>query len=205
MATASRILLMDPTCTKTLRNGPFDAFCAAYSRELRGAAQIAAKASLKHRLTLDDIGDKLQYMSGLAGVHRLWKFHRACSAAAVKAISTNNTFTWIPPAPTTWWATYDGGCGCSNPLELRFGPAKFLWRVNSSWRDYLDRARIALRERPCSEAVTNQAILRPAYVSEEWMCDKCRKRTCGLSEFSRYLGEEVERVVSEVRGSCILL
>jgi hypothetical protein len=82
---------------------------------------------------------------------------------------------------------------------LWFGPAKSAWWISNSWHDYLDRARIALRERPCSEAVTNQAILRPAY--EANMCDRCRRRTCGLSEFSRYLGEEVERVVSEVRGA----
>ncbi len=198
MATASRVLLMDPTCTESLRNSPFDVFCAAYSRELREAAQMAAKASLKYRLTLNDIGDKLQYMNGSA-VHRLWKFHRACSAAALTAIPDNNIFIWMPPAPTTWWlSTPEGSCDCNSPFKLWFGPAKSVWRVNKSWRDYLDRARDALREHPCSEAVTNQAILRPSYEARP-MCDRCRKRSFGLSEFSRYLGEEVEKVVSEVR------
>ena len=195
MVTALR-RLMDSTCTETLRNSPVEAFCAAYSRKLREAAQIAARASLKNRLTFEDIGDKLQYINGPA-IHRLWKFHSACSAAAVEAIPTNNTFTWIPPEPTTSLAT-PSSCGCSTQFEVWFGPAKSVRWVNNSWHDYLKRARIALRENPCSEAVTNQAFLRPVY-DAAWTCHTCRKQICGLLEFSRYFGEEVERIVSEVR------
>lgn len=51
---------------------------------------------------------------------------------------------------------------------------------------------------PCtSEAITNQLILLPSY--QEEMCDECQKQIAGLLEFSRYLGEEVNRVASNVR------
>ena len=194
MVTALR-RLMDSTCTEPLRNSPVEAFCVAYSHELREAAQIAARASLKDRLTLEDIEDKLQYINGPA-IHRLWKFHRACCAAAVEAIPTN-IFPWIPSAATTEWDItlgIDHGC---RGFSVLFGPTKSSSYVAISWRGYLDRARDALREHPCSEAVTNQAILRPSF--EAQVCNKCRRCLCGLSTFSRYLGEEVERVVSGVR------
>ena len=63
--------------------------------------------------------------------------------------------------------------------------------------DYVDRAVEALKTHPCSEAITTQAILLPSYQAD--MCDECRKQIAGLSEFSRYLGEEVDRMVANVR------
>jgi len=62
----------------------------------------------------------------------------------------------------------------------------------------MDRACNVLREHPFSEAITDPAVLRPSYQVK--MCDGCRQLICGLPEFSRYLGEEVDRVVSKVIG-----
>lgn len=89
MAIASRRLLIESTNSKAIRDGLLEAFCAAYSRELGDAAWVAAKASLKHRLTLNDIGAKLQFTNGPA-LHALWRYHRACSAAAIEVISGYN-------------------------------------------------------------------------------------------------------------------
>jgi hypothetical protein len=195
MATASRRLLLNFECSKAIEDSPLEAFCAAYSRELGEAAQIAARASLKYRLNLDDIGDSLEHTNGPA-FFRLWKYHRACSAAAVEAISSHN-FTWIPAGATTWW-TASANCHC--PIKYRFtlGAQMSRWVPSSAWSDYLDRACDALREHPCSKAVTNPVVIRPSYQVK--MCDGCRQLVCGLPEFSRYLGEEVDRVVSKVRG-----
>ena len=193
MATASRRLIAW-TASSVLRDDPLEAFCAAYSRELGDAARIAARASLKHRLTLDDIGEKLQYTNGPA-LHKLWKYHRACSAAAVNGISSRN-FVWITPAQATWSGATSLNCCCSKQ-SITLGPDRTVWFANSSWNDYIDRALVALKEQPCSEAITSQGILRPSY--QVWMCDECRQRICGLSEFSRMLGEEIERIVSNVR------
>jgi len=88
MAATSCRLLIDFKGSEALRNNHLRAFCAAYRRELREAAEIAARVSLKHPFTLDAIGDELQYIEGPA-FHALWKFHRARSAVAVEAISGN--------------------------------------------------------------------------------------------------------------------
>ncbi|KAH9040391.1 hypothetical protein EDB85DRAFT_1858886 [Lactarius pseudohatsudake] len=74
--------------SKAVQDSPVEAFCLAHSHELGEAARVAAKASLKHRLRLGDIGDKLQHTNG-PGLHQLWKFHHACSATAVEAVSDN--------------------------------------------------------------------------------------------------------------------
>jgi hypothetical protein len=194
MATATS-RLMDWSGSKVLQDTPVEAFCAAYSRELGEAAQIAARASLKHRLNLDNIGEKLHYMNAPA-LHTLWKYHRACSAAAIKCISTNK-LTWITPAQAAWSGLTN--CNCTkHRYELGPDSERAAWYANSSWKDYIDRALVALKEHPCSEVVTNQEVLRPSYNAR--MCDECRQRICGLSEFSRMLGEEVERIVSNVSG-----
>ena len=199
IATMSDRLLIDFGGLKTLQKRPLEAFCAAYSRELAKAAKIAARASLKHRLTLDAIGDKLQYTNGPA-FHSLWKFHRASSVAAVKAIS-GNVFGWIPTDPPPWWSDGPANC-CCDRHDYRFGPKRSHWSAHASWGGYLNRARNALRKHPCSEAITNQDILRPSYQAQ--MCEECKKQIVGLSEFSCYLGEEVERAVSKV-GRLFLL
>jgi len=195
MATASRRLLVVFQGSKAIKDSPLEAFCAAYSLELGEAAQIAARELLKHRLSLDDIGDALEYTNGPA-FHRLWKFHRACSTAALQAISSHN-FTWIPPSPTTWWSA-PRNCSCNSNYRFMLGAQKTVWVPNAAWSGYFERACNALREHPYHEAITSEVLLQPSY--QAVMCDRCRQYICGLSEFSRYLGEEVDRVVSKVRG-----
>ena len=194
MATASRRLLVDFEGSKAINDSPLEAFCAAYSRELGDAAQLAARASLKHQLNLDAIGNMLEHTNGPA-FHNLWKFHRACSAAAVRAISGHN-FIWIP-VTRAWWCD-SKTCRCPTSHRFTLGVRTFMWVPNSAWSDYVDCACNALREHPCSEAITNPVIIQPSYQVK--MCDGCRQLICGLPEFSRCLGEEVDRVVSKVRG-----
>jgi len=194
MATASRRLLVEFTNSKAFRDGPLEAFCAAHSRELGDAARIAAKESLKLRLTLNDIGAKLPFTNGPA-LYALWKYHRACSAAAIKATGCN--FEWITKAQIVSSCRAYKSCSC-NSYRIVVGPDRASFTVNLPWRNYLDRASDALRMHPCSEAVTQAEILKPSYEAE--MCDRCRMEICNLSEFSRHLGEKVERLVSKVRG-----
>jgi hypothetical protein len=212
MAATSSRLLIDFEGSQALKNNILQAFCAAYSRELREAAEIAARASLKYSLTLDAIGDELQHLDGPA-FHMLWKFHRACSAVAVKAIS-GHKYTWIPKPGRDWWSTTPHVCCKCNKIVFRFGSDFYgdggyfghcdsSWSTHISWGKYVDRAVEALKTQPCGEAITNKAILLPSYQAE--MCDVCRKHIAGLSEFSRYLGEEVDRVVSNVRERSYLL
>ena len=195
MTTASRRLLVDFKGLKAIKDSPLEVFCAAYSRGLGDVAQITARALLKRRLNLDDMGDTLEHTNGPA-LHKLWKFHRACSAAAVGAIS-GHSFPWIPPQPTNWWSAHTD-CRCLKSYGYSLGAQRSNWSPSPAWVGYLDRARNALREHPCSEAITDPAVMRPSYQVD--MCDLCRHLICGLPEFSRLLGEEVDRVVSKVRG-----
>ncbi|KAI0255964.1 hypothetical protein BJV78DRAFT_1174774 [Lactifluus subvellereus] len=204
MTTASRRLLQDFENSAFVQGNPVEAFCAAYTQKLGDAARIAAKASLKHRMNLDDIGDELEHTNGPA-LLRLWRYHRACSAAAVTAVQ-NTRLTWITPAQISLWKV--AGPAGERPPNCRctlynytFGTqGNQPWLIHSSWIDYMNRARGALREHPCSEAVTHHDVLVPSYQeSMSTMCQGCQRRICGLSEFSRYLGEEVDRRAAKVR------
>ena len=214
MALASFHLLQDFEDSAYVKDSPVEAFCVAYALELREAAQIAAKASLKHRLSLDDIGNELRHTNGPA-LFQLWQFHRACSAVAVAAIPEDRNLTWISQdVLRSWWELVEPHrqmhCRC-NKNSFLLGPRSHVqlwsdsgvvrdttWEAHTSWNDYIKRARNALKNHPCSEAVTHHDVLKPSYQIEP-KCNECQRRICGLSEFSRYLGEEVEKRVSEVR------
>ncbi|KAI0255967.1 hypothetical protein BJV78DRAFT_1386056 [Lactifluus subvellereus] len=198
MAVALTYILRDFEGSACVEDRPVEAFCIAYTLKLGEAAQTAAKASLKHRLSLDDLGNELQHTNGPA-LFQLWQFHRACSAAAVTAIP-NNDLTWVSrKVQSSWWelAELDHRMHCEcKKHTFSVGQRSKTWEAHASWSNYINRARDALKEQPCGEAVTDHDILKPSY--KEPMCKECQRRICGLSEFSRYLGEEVEKRVSEV-------
>jgi BTB/POZ domain len=217
MAVASEFFLRNFKDSTCVQDSPVKTFCVAYGLQLGEAAQIAAKASLKHRLSMDDIGDELQHTNRPA-LFQLWQFHRACSAAAITAISISyedgeeENLTWITKATQSrWWELTEPdrptSCQCGahdfwlgesdGTFALHEYFNRLRWAANASWSNYINRARDALRKHPCSEAVTHHDILKPSY--KQSMCHECQKRICGLSEFSRYLGEEVDRRTAQVR------
>ncbi|KAH9169863.1 hypothetical protein EDB89DRAFT_1377990 [Lactarius sanguifluus] len=205
MDVVSQCLVQKFAVSKAMQDSPVEAFCLAYSHELGEAARAAAKASLKHRLRLDDIGDKLQYTNG-PGLHQLWKFHHACSVTAVEVVSDDHILVELS-YDSAWWDFKDTPCkssgshgsGCRK-YHYKVGPSDSWnsWEATAPWHDYITRARDVLLEHPCSEAVTNYSLLKPSYNNVERMCISCQRTLYGLSDFSRILGEEVERRVSEV-------
>ncbi|KAI9440640.1 hypothetical protein H4582DRAFT_1938316 [Lactarius indigo] len=195
MAAVSQRLIQRFTESEVVRNKPVVAFCAAYSHELGEAARIAAKASLKRRMNLDNLGDMLQYINGPA-FHQLYKFHRACSSTAAEVVSGGH-LTWITTGHYTWWSLANKGC-TYNCLKYQYtlGPSRSIWQSPASYHSYITRAREVLLEHPCKEAVTPNYFLYPFY--GEKGCGQCQISAFGLPEFSYLLGEEVERRVSEV-------
>ncbi|KAH9004808.1 hypothetical protein EDB86DRAFT_2885661 [Lactarius hatsudake] len=178
MEVVSQCLVQKFAQSEIVRNGPVEAFCAMCSHELGEAARVAAKASLKHRLNLDIIGDKLPYLNGPA-LHQLWKF---------------------PPSDRAWWGFVQDKCsqGLKCPKhQYRVGPYHYTWDAPTPWHNYITRAHNVLLEHPCKEAVADYSVLEPSY--EERPCYSCRCSLIALPEFIRLLGEEVERRVSEVR------
>ncbi|KAH9967175.1 hypothetical protein BC827DRAFT_572321 [Russula dissimulans] len=193
-AAVSGRLLQDFTNAVTLCDTPFEAFYAAFSHRLREAARVAARASLKYPLTLDELGEKLPDLNGHA-LHTLWKFHRACSSAAAALVIKDRELAWIELGERCWWF-YSSTCHCEKKDKYYLGPEKRPWWGPADWSSYFDSARKALQKRPCSEAVTHREIFDSSISRTK--CRECLASIRGLPEFSRYLGEEVERIVSNV-------
>jgi hypothetical protein len=200
MAAVSQRLYEKLANSKVVQDSPVEVFCVAYSHKLGEAGRIAAKASLKHRMSLDDIGDKLRYTNGPA-LHQLWKFHRACSATAAKAVS-DDELTWIAKSDSTWWdLARVSWCQC-NKHTYKIGTSRDTWDATTPWHNYITRAHNVLLQHPCAEAVAHDSVRGPSY--SEKMCATCKGSLFGLPEFIRLLGEEVERRVSMVRHSLAL-
>jgi len=210
---------------KVLQEDPIAAFCAAYFHELGDASRIAAKASLKRRMNLDKVASKLQYyVNGGTAFYQLYKFHRACSATASQTVS-GTRLTWITKDSSTWWYFADRKCTSKcqthdydlglpalrdlprlpcmyRPENIRFAPRMRYseppppWAASTPYHDYITRALNVLQEHPCREAVTGHHFLSPSYKAK--VCDSCQLTSLGLPEFSRLLGDEVERRVSKV-------
>jgi hypothetical protein len=199
MDAASQRLNEKFAVSKVVQDIPIEAFCVAYSNELGKAACVAAKASLKYRMNLDDIGDKLQYTNGPALYH-LWKFHRACSTTAAEAVSGRD-LTWITNSdtePHRTWFLYDTNlraCICRK-YEYKVGPTASPWFATAPWHNYITRAHNVLLQQPCAEAVAHDSVCGPSYKEE--MCHTCTRGLFDLPEFIRLLGEEVERRLSMV-------
>lgn len=205
MVAVSQRLYEQFAASKIVQDSPVEAFCVAYSRKLGEAARIAAKASLKHRMNLDSIGDKLQYTNGPA-LHQLWKFHRACSATAAKAVSEED-LTWIAESDSAWWnfARKTERCDCEKyPYNLGTSQDTW-WNATTPWHNYILRAHDALLDHPCSDAVAYSSVRRPDDDDDDKhsskSCQTCQSSLFGMDEFIRLLGEEVERRVSSVRHS----
>ncbi|KAN0138247.1 hypothetical protein V8E53_004136 [Lactarius tabidus] len=205
MAIVSQFLNLQFAESARVQDDAIAAFSAAYSRELGEACHIAAKASLKCRMNLNNVADKLQYMNGPA-FYQLYKFHRACSATAAQAVS-GTKLAWITQSHSTWWdlAAQKSGRHCTSRCltrnySLPYSTSNLIlntWAASTPFHDFITRAHNVLLEQPCREAVTGHQFLAPSYEVE--VCDRCRLTLLGLPEFSRLLGEEIERRISEVK------
>ena len=197
MATVSQSLNQRFAESKVVQDEPIVAFCAAYSHELGEAVRVAAKASLKHRMNLDNVAGKLQYLNGPA-FYKLYKFYRTCSATAAAALYGRH-LAWITNSDSYGWDTPDERCTCPRHWYT-LDSSQSTWKVTSPCHDYIKRARIVLLEHPCREAVDNLSF-KPSYDEDEYdeTCHSCLFTTPSLPEFCRLLGDEVEKRVSMVR------
>ena len=217
MAVVSRHLITKFARSKAVQDDPMVAFCVAYSHELGEAARVAAKASLKHRMNLDNIVDQLQFLN-VAAFPQLYKYHRACSAAAAAAVSGSELY-WITSSHSiSSWQNLANNPQCPQSQSSKclrhqyrikkhdtvttrryddYNPYVY-WNATTPYYNYITRVHSVLLEHPCREAVTNHIFLEPFY-KEGNGCQTCRLTLLGLPEFSRILGEEIERRISEVR------
>lgn len=195
MAIVSQRLNQTFAESEIVQGDPIAAFSAAYSQELGEVCRIAAKASLKCRMNLNNIADKLQYMNGPA-FYQLYKYHRACSTSAAQAVS-GTRIDWITTEHSTWLHLADGGSCRSACPSHGYRVSSQYWSASPPFHDFITRARNVLLEHPCPEAVTGHQFLDPSYKVNA--CDRCRITSLGLPEFSWFLGKEIERCISMVR------
>jgi len=189
--------------SKIVQDSPVEAFCAAYSHKLGEAARAAARASLKYGMSLDDIGDKLQYTNGPA-LFQLWKYHRACSAATAKLVSDKH-LAWITDSDSdtephrTLWSFARSTCTTCSCWKYHYtvGPSRTRWDVAAPWHTYITQAHAILLERPYGKAVAHRSVVGPIFNLEA--CHICRNTLAGLPAFVDLLRKEVETRVSEVR------
>jgi len=204
MAVVSQWLNEKFAQSKAVQDDPIVAFCAAYDHELGEAARVAARASLKHRMNLDNIAGKFQYINGPA-FDQLYKFHRACSATATETLSSEH-FAWLTSSDVYGWngpitSSSNGRCKCLK-YEYTVDTPPSTWKATFTCDDYIKRARIVLLEHPCREALSQLKFRAGCEEAEELNIDPCE--TCLLftpptpEEFRRLLGEEVEKRVSVV-------
>ena len=198
MATVFQGLNQKFAASKVVQDDHIVAFCAAYSHELGEAARVAAKASLKHRMNLDNVADKLQYVNGPA-FYSLYKFHRTCSATAAAALY-NKHLAWITSSDIYGWDIPGERCRCPRYRYTVDSPHS-TWKVTYLCHQYIKHARIVLLEHPCREAVADLSCIAPTCDEDEYdeICETCLFTTPSLPEFSRLLGDEVEKRVSMVR------
>jgi len=168
MAVASQRLIQQFAESKFVKDDPVMAFCVAHSRKSGDAARIAAVASLQYPMSLDNIADKLQHVDGVA-LYLLYKFHRACSVTAPEAVSD---------------------------VRLTDQDLARLGFKKTTYNDFIARAPKVLLEQPCPEAITKDHFLKTVY--DKHVCVSCQTTMRAVSEFSRLLGKEVERRISEV-------
>ncbi|KAI0272558.1 hypothetical protein BC834DRAFT_353102 [Gloeopeniophorella convolvens] len=173
MASASERVLQSFADAAFLRDKPIEAFCAAHKYKLEAPARLAAKACLQVRLNLDIVGDKLTFLDGQALQH-LWRYHRACSAAAVTFFDHGYDGTGLGFRETDdtepWWEATtamlalrqcpDRNSCTHHSLRMVFAGYECSLNVNSQWHDYLARARAALQDQPCADALLRDDVLR---------------------------------------------
>ncbi|KAI0272561.1 hypothetical protein BC834DRAFT_353248 [Gloeopeniophorella convolvens] len=197
MASASERVLQSFADAAFLRDKPIEAFCAAHKYKLEAPARIAAKACLQVRLNLDIVGEKLPFLDGQA-LHHLWRFHRACSAAATAAFR-NDSLELPTVDPDDWWrtATSTESCPCrKHSFTVIFKPrtrprssfgaveenhfvAKRVTidtRLNGLWLNYMKRALAALGEQPSTNALLRPDVL---VISHQETCGRCRDMVLG--------------------------
>jgi hypothetical protein len=186
--------------SKVVQDDPIVAFCAAYTHELGEAARVAAKASLKHRMNLDSIADKLQHIDGPA-FYQLYKFHRTCSTTAAATLY-NRHLDWITPSDSGGWDAPDDRCKCPRRWYTldTVDSSQITWKATIPCHDFINRARVVLQEHPCREALAKISFA-PTFDVDEYdeICETCFYTMPSPPEFRRLLGDEVEKRVSQVR------
>ncbi|KDQ61499.1 hypothetical protein JAAARDRAFT_54860 [Jaapia argillacea MUCL 33604] len=171
---------------------PLRMFALACRDGFEDEAKLAARHTLRHPL-LSSYVPELEDISGGA-LYRLLEYRLKCGQ-----LTSELGFDWVPRVDYIFFksgALHSGAClemdSGMSMINGRFFPAR-TW-----WREYVNRARNALRERPCGEVVTTASLMWPALINAA-SCSTCSALAHNdLTEFAKVFAEEVEQTTTKI-------
>ncbi|KAG2051057.1 hypothetical protein BDR06DRAFT_990596 [Suillus hirtellus] len=171
---------------------PLRVFAIAYRYGLEDEARIAAKYTVRQPFFTPYV-EELEHIPASV-YHRLLQYHRKCSVAAC---SLTADFSWFPGFASRWvWFQCDD-C-VHHPLSWPLSDGK-IYEVNAWFIEFMERARNALRERPCSKVVTDPFLIAECLEASSG-CLTCRP--AAFLDLSVFIGEhftlEIEKAIDTV-------
>jgi len=186
-----RRMMMEPRFFKD-ELGYLRVFGIAFEYRLKEVALNAMRQARKYPALGHPYVKELDSISPKA-YHQLLDYHWRCSTAAVRLTTT---FDWV----TSMWGanTHIPECNqCSVSIIARRGggggvsPSKY-------WTIYMERARIALRDRPCSASVLKADLIDNAKQDAK-KCVHCYTSSgVAMWQFTEVFAQEIEKVTSAI-------
>lgn len=185
-----RSLLVQPAF---LDKEPLRVFAIAYRFGFEAETRLAARYTL-HAPMFGPYVKELEHIPASV-YHKLLQYHRKCSLAAS---SLTSDFSWFPGFASRWvWFQCDDCLHHSLSWPLSDGK---IYEVNAWFIEYMERAREALRERPCAKVVSDPLLIVEGLESAI-ACHTCRPSA--YLDLSTFIGDhfaaEVEKATEAVR------
>lgn len=204
-----RHVLLTP---RFVQQEPLRVYAIACCYQLDDVARVAARFTLRYPALgacvdeLDDIPASLY--------HRLLDYRVRCAAAAVYVAAVDCTdgiyvkqMPWLDPACTSF--VFFGGrhpctCAAGRNMYVSRGVSSALGAdrnllPRAYWKDLMDGAADALKDRPCGTTVQDMSILAPA-IATATRCELCRpKAYTDIVEFANRMAMQVDQAVDKVR------
>lgn len=190
MMSRVRNLLVQPSF---LEEEPLRVFAVAYRFGFEAETRLAARYTLRSPM-FGPYFKELEHIPASV-YHKLLQYHRKCSVAAC---SLTSDFSWFPGFASRWvWFQCDDCVHHSLSWPLADGK---IYEVNAWFIEYMERAREALRERPCAKVVTDPLLIVEALESAA-ACHTCR--SAAYLDLSTFIGDhftaEVDKATEAVR------
>ncbi|KAF8141487.1 hypothetical protein EV363DRAFT_1308245 [Boletus edulis] len=184
-----RSLLVQPSF---LEEEPLRVFAIAYRFGFQAETRLAAQYTLRSPM-FGPYVKELEHIPASV-YHKLLQYHRKCSVAAC---SLTSDFSWFPAFASRWvWFQCDDCVHHSLSWPLADGK---IYEVNAWFIEYMERAREALRERPCAKVVTDPLLIAEA-LDAAAACHMCR--SAAYLDLSTLIGDhftaEVEKATEAV-------
>ncbi|KAF9240603.1 hypothetical protein BU15DRAFT_87525 [Melanogaster broomeanus] len=169
-------LLVQPSF---LDEEPLRVFAIAYRFGFEAETRLAARHTLRQPI-FGPFVKELEHIPASV-YHKLLQYHRNCSLAVC---SLTADFSWFPGFASRWvWFQCDDCIHHSLSWPLADGK---IYEVNAWFIEYMERARDALRERPCGKVVTDPMLIVEALETAAG-CHTCR--AAAYLDLSTFIGE----------------